>query len=435
MNFYSLAEKRSAFFCSVVLFRLILEVGYITYVSPRFGYSGFILDWNELKYFESWLLTLLVFSVIPWRLERVSDYLMVTTFLGLIIPLLSLYGLANHERWIVYAVLGQFSLVVIFRKGRKVHIPSMKQGRFFAVTLLFALVVSLSAWYVLSGGIRYMNFDLARVYEFRRDAGAVVAPGLLSYVNRWIWKVFGPLLLAVALWKRWWVVAFAVVASHAFWFSVSNHKAVLFYPVIIFGMWYWFQRSRGLTILPVGFSVVVLSVLSYYLLTGDGFPASLFIRRVFYVIANNTFDYYYFFSANAKVWWANSSVTLGLLDPVYELGPAKTIGQWRGTDSHVNNSFLSTGYMHGGWFGMVIYGVLAGLLFRLIDSMARGPLPLWVALAAVVIPARSLVLSADLPAALLTHGIGVGIVMLWLLNSGVVQHRLAARESAVSVPR
>ena len=417
MNLYKIAEQRWFFIATLVLFRLALELGYFVFVSPLFAYAGFVTDVNVLKYVESWVVLLVCACFLPCQGRRVSDYLVVFAYTGLLVPLLSLYALANHERWIVYAVFLQFALVLLFRSGKPIHISKVKGASSVMLWFTILVVCALSVWYVVSGGVRNMNFDLMRVYEFRAAAAADVAQGFLGYVNPWIWKVFGPLLLGIALYKRWWWLVLGMIASFVFWFSISNMKGVLFFPAVVLTIWFWCRRSDCLSIFPLGFSILVVAVIGSYVILGEVLFASLFVRRVFYVIANNTFDYYYFFSENAKVMWTSSGISLGLAQPIYDVVPAKVIGEWRGTaGENVNNSFLSTGYMHAGWWGILLYGVVAGLLFRLVDSVSRGSLPLWIPLSAFVIPGRSMVLSADLPTSLLTHGLGIAILVVWLIN-------------------
>jgi len=405
-----------AFVLGVIALRLALEFGYFVYVSPLHAYAGFTLDFNLIKYSESWILMGLALWLVPTKMLRPSDFIIALGFFGLIVPVLSLYGLANLGQWIIYSVLFQFVLLCIFRAGPRLSLPTVPGGPTAAMVLLFGSAISLTAWYVASGGLNTLNFDFTRVYEFREEAGAVTAPGILGYINTWVWTVTGPLLLTIALWRRWWLIAVFVIASQVFWFAVTSHKAVLFYPLIVIAAWFWFQRSRGLSVIPLGFAVIAVASSCLYLITSDQQAASLFVRRSFYVIAYNTFDYFHFFSENPKVWWSTSNLTLGLMDPIYDGSPAKVIGVWRDTLSHANNSFLSLSYAHAGIIGMVLYPLIAGLLLRLVDSAAYGPLPTWVALGAIVVPCRALMLSADLPTAFLTEGIAVGILMLILLK-------------------
>lgn len=409
------SERRGIYILSAVLFRFALEVSYALFISDIYAYSGFVIDFNLVKYIESWAIYLGISILFPAILTKASDYLFTFLFSGLLAPLLVFYAYADQSRLSLYYVLLGSALILIFRKGRPIRLPVVKYGQRIGLLILFGLAGTVSFWYALSGGLAYFNLDLTEVYEFRRASAEVTGGAIMSYVNVWAPKVAGPILLAYSLWKRLYVLAGTVFALHVFWFGISAHKAVLFYPILVVFLWYWFSRTRALSIVFFGMSFVVLSSLVFYLFTGDPFIASMFIRRVFFVIANNTFSYYEFFSENPHVYWSNS-LTAGLVNYPYHVGPAELIGDWRGTGAHVNNTFLSTGYMHAGMAGILFYGLAAGLLFRVIDSVVWRGVPLWFGVAAIIVPAQSLILSADLPTALLTHGMGLAVVSLFLLR-------------------
>jgi hypothetical protein len=80
--------------------------------------------------------------------------------------------------------------------------------------------------------------------------------------------------------------------------------------------------------------------------------------------------------------------------------------------------------MHAGIYGIVLYSVLAGLLFRLIDSLATKGIPDWIVLGILVVPCQALLLSADLPTSLLTHGIGIGILVIFLMRKPLIDNQL-----------
>jgi hypothetical protein len=292
----------------------------------------------------------------------------------------------------------------------------LREGRVLSFILVGAGVFGVTGWFIASGGISFFNLDLTQVYQYRRAVEEIIHAGLMGYVNIWAWKVFGPALLTISLWKKKIWLAVLVIGIHVFWFGVSANRSVLFYPFLVICIWFLFTRSNALGIIPLGsMIVVVLSILTFYL-ADYILPASLFVRRVFYIPSFLTFEYYDFFSSHQFVWWSNSSVTLGLLDYPYSFNPPLLIGKWMGTEAHANNSFLSTGYMHAGVFGILLYGIIVGLLFRLIDSLGTKGLPVWVVLGVLIVPSRSLLLSVDLPTSLLTHGIGLGLIILFLMR-------------------
>jgi hypothetical protein len=415
--FFRFMESRATFLVAIIVFRLILEAGYLYFVHPIYAYSGFVLEFSIIKYIESWILLYILMLLASHKLSKPSDFFILIFLLGLLVPLLSLYGLADQSRSTVYTVLMGYVIINSLRKGRKFTLPKIKNGLYIALGLAFVSAMVVTVWFFMSGGVANFNLDLRKVYEFRRATGELIHVGYMGYINTWATKVFGPFLLAYGLLKRNYFLIVLAISLHIFWFGVTAHKSVLFYPTIIVFLWFYFQRTKALSLLPLGYFVVIFASLSCYFLFDSVLPASLFIRRVFYVIGILTFDYYNFFGMNEFVYWSNS-ITSSLIDYPYDVNPALLIGMFRGTTAHANNSFISTGYMHAGLIGVIFYSIIAGLLFRLIDSLVSRNVPVWFVTALLAIPMRSMLLSADLPTALLSHGIAVGILLTFFARSG-----------------
>lgn len=414
-RFIRLFEGRSALVFSAVLFRFALEVCYALFVSERFAYQGFSLDFSLIKYVESWLIYISVALTFPASLTKPSDYLMTFIGAGVLAPTLVQYAYSDQSRFALYCLLMGVLFIQIFRNGRAIRLPVIRNSQLIGIYLLVAIAAAVSLWYVASGAVAQFNLDLTKVYDFRRPSLDVAGKGFLSYINIWASKVAGPVLLAYFLWKKMYAPAIVVIALHVFWFGVSAHKSILFYPILVLFVWFWFSRTKALSLVYFGMTAVVVTVFSIYVITGDVLLASLFVRRVFFVVANNAFAYYEFFGENALVYWSNA-FTSSLIDYPYHVSPAELIGQWRGTESHANNTFLATGYMHAGVFGVALYGFTAGLLFRLIDSIVQRGIPLWVGVAVIIVPSYALIVGADLPTALLTHGVGLCIFALYLIR-------------------
>lgn len=410
-------ESAHWFVLSALVFRSLLEISYLGFVSPLYGYMGFVLDVEPLKYIESWLIYAGMIAIFPRRLKKASDFLLVYLLFAFLTPLLVFYGLANASREHAYILLLGVFLILVFRGHRPLKIPILKGGKQIAYLLVSLGAIVVTTWMIYSGGLSFFNLDFTRVYEFRRDAGDVIRVGPMAYLVTWAMKVFGPVMLALALWKNKYVMALAVFALHVVWFGISAQKAVFFYPFLVTFLWMWFRNTRALAFVPIGMSLIVGSTLLLYVVFSEVFVASMLIRRAFFVPSNLTFAYYEFFSQNQFVFWSNS-ITSALLEYPYDLGPADLIGRYIGSDGHANNSFLATGYMHAGVVGIAFYGVSVGILFRIIDSLAYKGVPPWVAVASIIVPSQSLLVGADLPTAILTHGIGVSAVVLFLLRSG-----------------
>ena len=421
-------EEPVWFVSAAIVFRLGLEIGYRYFVNPLFDYHGFALDVDWIKYAESWFIYLLLILASPKCLRKTSDFLMVYLLFYVLAPLLVFYALANASREHLYIVLTCVFLVAVFRRGRPIRLPIIVGGSVIGYVMLLAGVFAVTLWMIYSGGLSFFNLDFRKVYDFRGEVGEVINQGYMAYLNTWAMKVFGPMLLAVALWTRNYILAVLVVGLHIIWFGISAHKAALFYPFLVVFVWIWFRNSRALALIPLGMVIVVCLSFSIYLVWENVLVSSLLIRRVFFVPPFLIFTYYDFFSDNQFVYWA-SSITSAWIEYPYDMVPAKVIGAYLGTDAHANNSFLSTGYMHAGVSGVVFYGVLVGFLFRIIDSLSYKGVPPWVAVASLIVPAHALLGSADLPTSILTHGIGVALVVLFLLRSASVRkvYALTAR--------
>lgn len=422
MNIYKLfvtwskkIESRKYYILAAVLLKVFLEFSYIYFVSPVFSYLGLVLDFSWVKYVESWVLYILILAFSSAKMVKPSDFLINFLNFSFVAPLLVYYSLSNAERIHLYLVYLCLALIFIFKRGAPLKIPFFNRGEEYVFVIIGVGAIVVSVWMAYSGGLRYFNLDLTRVYDFRGDAGDVINAGMMGYLNTWATKVFGPVLMAVALWRSKFLMAALVFVLHLYWFGVSSHKSVLFFPFLILFLWAWFRNTRALALIPLAMSAVIIFSTAAYLFWDNIFLGSMLVRRVFFVPAQLTFVYYEFFSLYDFVYWSNSFLSM-VTDYPYETTTALLIGSYMGTDSAANNSFIATGYMHAGVYGVISYGILVGLLFRLIDSLARDGIPPWVAIACVIVPSQSLLINADLPTALLTHGIGAALLILFLMR-------------------
>jgi hypothetical protein len=401
------------FIATLILFRVALDASYVFFVSPVYEYSGFLYEPSLGSYVFSWFLFLFSISLVSYRLLKVSDYFFIMALLALIAPLTSLYGLSDRDVFPVLVTIGSISIIYILtRTGlyKMPAIPILLGGRQLAVMFSVMMVSYLVAWYFYSGAIRYFNLDFSRVYEFRADSAELANVGVFANLNSRVYQVFSLFLFTWFLFRKKWLIVLLVFVIQVFFYGVAAHKSLLFYPFMIFGLWYYFRRTNCLIVVPLIFLMVFSVSLILYFLFGQIMPASMFIRRVFYVPAILTYDYFSFFSENAHVFWSNS-VLSGFLSYPYEMGVAHVIGEYNGTGAGANNGFVSSGYGHAGLFGVLVYSVILSVILKVIDVLGTH-MPVWFALAIVVVPLRSVLISSDLFTVMLTHGLLVALLLL-----------------------
>jgi multidrug transporter EmrE-like cation transporter len=153
-----------------------------------------------------------------------------------------------------------------------------------------------------------------------------------------------------------------------------------------------------------------------YLIFDHAIAGSLFIRRVFFVPAKLTFDYFNFFSINDFVWWSNS-VLEGFIKYPYDFSVSKEIGQYNGSGSSANNGFISSGYAHAGLWGVAIYSFIFAYFIKALDSIVlNSDVPVWLALGMTIVPLRSALISSDFFTTMLTHGLALSFLMILLFR-------------------
>jgi hypothetical protein len=296
----------------------------------------------------------------------------------------------------------------------------LKEGRTIALLMAGASVFCVLGLMVIRGGLNYFNLNLLRVYDFRRAVGEVINFGLLGYLNTWAFKVFNPFMIAFSMLTRKWLAFGIFVSVQVLFFGISNHKSVLFYPLLIIAVYYLFSHlsyKKILSLMMSGLSalVVICSFVAIYF--KKVVLVSLFVRRLFYVPALLNFTYYELFEKLGHVYLSNSILSRLIKYPFqYGYTHMVSLYLYGSPEVNCNNGFLATSYMHFGFAGVVIFSITVGLLMRLVDSLVSTKLPMWFVVAATIVPFFSLFTSADLSTALLTHGIGVSLILLWLVR-------------------
>ncbi|CDH29311.1 hypothetical protein; putative membrane protein [Xenorhabdus bovienii str. Jollieti] len=421
MKIFKLLEKRYIYFFLSILYKLLLDISYVNFVNPLYGYSGFHINFNILQYFFGWILFLLLLILSPHLMNKISDYFHSQALFALLAPIIVLYGMDSNLpltpviyslasilfiRWLTNTSIKtpKISIVPIIKNGDKI---------FYLISLI--MVIYLVCWYFFSGAVNNINFNITKVYEFREKNSAITNIGILAYVNDWVYSVFSLSLLGYSLWRKKYITFLFVIICQIFFYSISAHKSVLFAPFFVIGIYFYFSRTNALSSVPLVFSTTVLCGLLLYNIVNETIFPSMFIRRVFFVPANLTYVYFEFFQHNPYSMWSNS--ILKFIQPnIYEAGISKTIGIYIGTDIYANNGYISSGFAQAGLLGIFLYSIILGIYLKWLNILSNKGPTLWLGLILVVTPLRSLLISSDLLTVMLTHGLFVATLMLILLR-------------------
>lgn len=401
---------------TLICFRVVLDLSYVDFVQPMFYYMGFNYELNIYRYILSWFVYFISFFFLNKFINKVSDYFIVTCIIFLMAPTTSMFGLDySLSPTPVLLCVMSISIIRILLVRKVKFFPNfgvVPNGYIISIVVSFLLIMIVAANLYRSGV--NLNFNPEDVYKFRDSNAELADVGFFAYLNNWVYQIISMFLLVAFLSKKSIIGIFAVLVLQFFFFAASAHKAVLFMPFMVFGLWFVLEKSNKtyyITSLYLGF---VLFLYLYYLVVDDILLPSIFIRRAFFIPSQLNFFYYEFFSVNEFVFWSQS-VLSNFIEYPFDTDISSLIGSWAfGDDTRANNGLISSGYANAGVFGVIIYSVVLGLVLRLIDDLSIGRFPIWFPVSLTAIPLNVAMIQADLLTSILTHGLIVSIFLLFL---------------------
>lgn len=388
-------------------------------------------------------LVIVIFSMIPLvfllsekKRFDISSFMIMFFLIQFVVPVAVLVAFGGGSLKVFFVVC--LSVVIIWSSsgaaksilGRR-NIFTIGRGQYFNVKtekfiirmFLGLILLTVLSLVVVTGG-RYLSLDLGSVYDGRREVFELISSNGLAYLMNWTTKCFTMFILVYAVIKRrYWLMCF-VFLIQVLLFAITTHKSVLFYPVfVLFSI--WALKSPGYVsqrfIVGCVLLVLVCAVLTY--LVGNNFISSLFIRRVLFLPAHVTFVYFDFFEKYDHVYFSNSILSSFYSYP-YEDRFTLIIGRYMGFgDMSANNGMVSTGFMHIGVAGVVLYSIVYGVMLGVSDVVS-GDSPSWVSVGVVFIAYREILISSDLLTGLLTHGALVSFMLLFVVRKFEVMERV-----------
>jgi len=233
----------------------------------------------------------------------------------------------------------------------------------------------------------------------------------------WSGKVLNPFLIAYGLNSKKYFPVVVGICGQILLYSADASKITLLSMLVFFGLFLLLSKSRkqaGLNIFVVIICVVMVSCLLDYFLNSNVF-VSLLGRRQIFTHGLLTTYYFDFFSTNPKAHMGYNKLLSNFVDYSYTEAPSFLIGHYYfGSSSmNANENFWAYAYADFGYFGLFVYGIIVGVLFWLCDSLTS-PVPIQFSAIVVFSPLFSLV-NGSLFTSLLTHGILLLLVFLWVI--------------------
>ncbi len=359
-------------FSFLLIYKFLLDLSYVIFVNPNYEYMGFILDFSTEKYFISFLCFIITFISLPKDESRPSTVFSYVLFIVSIMPMYTIYAFMNQAtKFMVFTTIAFMVQCLILVLMPRFHIVRIRNSKYFLYCLLGGITAFVYLSMIRANGIPSLNrLNFLSVYEWRRN---VKYPFLMNYLVVWQAKIINPFLITTSfLSKR----KFAFVVSvflELLLYLIAGHKTYLFISVAIVLVTMFIDKFHFGKISSKMASLGVAFLLIWHLITKDIVLASSFIRRFLMVPAQIRFFYYDFFSKEGFTYFATN--TIGSLFGVtneYTVPVPVLISDiyYNAPNGYANTGYIGDAYMNLGFLGMLIFCVVLGLIFKLIDSLS-----------------------------------------------------------------
>jgi hypothetical protein len=202
-------------------------------------------------------------------------------------------------------------------------------------------------------------------------------------------------------------------------FGFTTHKQYLFLPFFFFGIYLVLKSRFPIQKIIAGFVFLIAFTIIIDYFWFEVWAKAIIIDRFLLVPAQLNFYYYDFFSQNPKIFWTDSKWLLigKIIDYPYSLPLPMVIGDtyFNNPETSANTGWIGSGYAHAGFFGMMIYAIIIGSIFKYLDFKAKilDKNFIIISFSPFIV---SLFFSSDLKTVFITHGLFIYMIILSMLK-------------------
>lgn len=359
----------------IVIYRLALDVLYLTEISPYYAYAGFTSELFFPQYAVS-VLSVIVFAPFVALLNEIhSPSAILVTFLNYLyfIPLTSYCGCkGTNIRFFLIALVYWGMLLFLQFHIPVLHLKSLPPKNIRFIMMLLTLF---SSAFVLFISGRYAGFrftlDFFHEYDIRTEASTYQMPAIFSYLMS-IMPIILAVLLSYWLLNKKYIIAGLLSVVYIFLFSIAAHKTVFFFLFLVLAS-FLFYRDWMLRWLSGFLTILSGAAILEEKIIGSFHIMSLFFRRMMYVPVWLAEMYSDFFSQNPLNLFRNGIMGKLSFENIYSAPIPFVVG------GHLDRAEYSanTG-MLGDLFanlpvllGLILMPLILILCFRLLDMAAH----------------------------------------------------------------
>lgn len=403
------------------VFLVVYVATYARVISPLYVGSGLA---NELPPDGSIVLAVLAAGLpalwLPLMASRPSSVALWIVYLGGFVPSMIVPSFVLGAGWALapywLALTGSFVVTVLAVRSIRLRLPSVSPSVAAYRRLLIVLAVAGALAMVALFGMPTRLPGLDAVYDVRSDFTESLerAGRIGGYAVWWSGTAIAPLLVAYGAWRRRPLMIVGGLGLLSLVYALAAFRSVLFTAVVLLAtLWLVRRMPRRLGIVIPAVTTALVIACAAVAVAGWIIPLSLAVRRLL-VVPGQVIAYYYDEFATGPHYLLSHSILSSVTDSPYLVPPPVLIGRsYFGQAQHANGNLWADGLANFGIPGLVVASLLLAVLLIVLDAAARHKPPA----VAVAVGGLSLwsVTNSGLLTALMTHGIGLTLLLLWLL--------------------
>ena len=422
----------------------VLRYAYIALIAPRFSYMRYTYrSPSALTELASLVMLTSPALWLPADCRRPSEMVLWFLYLLVIVPsiLIPQYAIAlpaNEILLLSLVLTVSFHSLVVVPKLPLLSLPRprLSTGAFW--TLFAAIGVALYAVVLLAFGARFNVPSISNIYVTRSAYKAQLdqAGALAGYAVFWLAEVLNPVLLAVSLTRRRYVLAAVAFVGQILLLATTGFKTIAIATVLLAALVVMLRRhgrSLGLWLLGGCNALIVISAGVDWVARTIVFT-SVLVRRAIVTPGLLTGMYYEYFSRHPPAMLASSFLRF-VADNPYPLPPAQIIGAmyFEGPRTNANANLWADAFANFRYPGMLVMTVALGAVLWILDSLTAR-LPRRDAFLIVAVPSLALC-NTSLQTVFISHGIALILLLSYLMPSVNSQDELRstpARQTPVA---
>lgn len=423
---------------AILLYRIALDLIYIRYVVPNYGYYHFSLDNDRVLILVSYAILLPIVAMVPALLSRatLSDITIALLILIYYVPYTSLYAYSNHDiKYMLYVityflVLLSVNWLLIVQQGNSKSALSQDRNASDSNWFVMAIII-LGLIRIVSSGI-YTNFrvtfDLSDYYEYRAEAREYSMPEVVRYLLGWSNMGLTVGLIYSLVHKKRGLSLYIIICT-VLAFSFNGKKSILFTLILTVTIYYMFSEDKLSRIPSYLCGLSWLGIAELLVRNGESFISKHFIRRLLFIPPHMGTLYYDFFSKHEYDYLRASVLRrLGAVSPYGNI-PRFIGAQYFSGQSmamNANTGLCGDAFANFGFASLLFTPIVIVLTFKLIEYCA-GNVSFKIKMVVAVTVAYSFA-NGSYFTLLLTNGMLFLMVALLLLSSeDIVGHDGASR--------